>query len=87
MSHPASYSSLGQYSSAYNGQCNAAAPQKPGELVDTRLIPVFGGIGNERLSHNLGNACMNDGYFSMCNAYPNCGDNCSPVVRPMCGKK
>ena len=83
-SYNPSYSTLGQYSSKFNGQCNPAQAQVPGELVDVRLIPQYGGVGNEILSHNLGNGCMNDGYFSFCNAYPGCGSGCPKNIRSKC---
>jgi hypothetical protein len=56
----------------------------PGTLADIRLQPEFGSCGNMALSNGLGNASMNDGYFNLCNAYPNCGDSCTKYVRQLC---
>ena len=56
----------------------------PGTLADIRLQPEFGSCGNSALSNGMGNAHMNDGYFNLCNAYPNCGESCTKYVRQLC---
>lgn len=56
----------------------------PGTLADIRLQPEFGSCGNSALSNGMGNQAMTDGYFNLCNAYPNCGDSCTKYVRQLC---
>lgn len=53
-------------------------------VQDINLIPEFGSCGYNALSHGRPNSTMTDGYFNLCNAYPNCGDSCTKYVRQMC---
>lgn len=61
---------------------NVAAPSLPGSVVDIRLIPEFGSCGYSVLQH--GGSGSNTGYFSLCSAYPNCGNSCTKYVTPAC---
>lgn len=77
------YAPLGAYNTRPNGVVrppNAVI----GTLADLRLIPHFGSCGNHALSNGMGNEKMTDGYFNLCNAYPNCGDSCTKYVRQLC---
>lgn len=80
------FARLGNYNTSPAG-VTARPVAALGTLQDIRLIPEFGSCGNNALSNGLGNEAMNDGYFSLCNAYPNCGDSCTKYVRQMCPSK
>ena len=85
MSTPiAKYSYLGDYTTRAKGSVQAPI-SFPGTLADLRLMPEFGSCGNNVLSHGMGNNAMNDGYFSLCQAYPNCADSCTKYVKQVCG--
>jgi len=80
------FASLGNYNTRPSGTLRQPIGTI-GTIQDVRLIPSFGSCGNNSLSNGLGNEVMNDGYFNLCNAYPNCGDSCTKYVRQMCPSK
>lgn len=77
------YAPLGNYNTRPAGAVRVPFAV-PGSVYDIRLIPEFGSCGNTSLSNGMGNEKMNDGYFNLCNAYPNCGNSCTKYVRQMC---
>ena len=84
MSQPvAHYAALGAYNNVNQGSLKQPYTVQ-GTVNDIRIIPEFGSCGNNILSHGLGNREMNNGYFSLCSAYPNCPGSCTKYVAPLC---
>ena len=77
------YAPLGNYNTPSSGSVRAPF-SVPGSVHDIRLIPEFGSCGNVALSHGMVNSQMNDGYFKLCAAYPNCGNSCVKYVSRTC---
>ena len=87
MSQPvAHYAALGAYNNVNQGSLKQPYTVQ-GTVNDIRIIPEFGSCGNNILSHGLGNREMNNGYFSLCSAYPNCPGSCTKYVAPLCPDK
>ena len=64
----AGYSTLGNYYKRMKGTVMAAPVP-----ASTVVIPSFGGNGYNVLQHGMCNDSCGDGYFTLCNAYPNSG--------------
>lgn len=74
------YSNLEDYNSSQSAskmsQTGIRAPMVAGTpSMRVQIIPVYGGMSYEALTHD--GRCTCGGHFSIQNAYPNYGNNCT----------
>lgn len=63
-----------------SGIQQAAASGTPSMRLQT--VPVYGGLSYEALTHD--GKCTCGGHFTISNAYPDYGNNCTKFTRRLC---
>ncbi len=86
-SYACSYTTLSDYNSSESAskmsQSGISPPVPAGTpSMRVQLIPVYGGLSYEALNHD--GRCGCGGHFTIENAYPNYGNNCTKFTQRLC---
>jgi hypothetical protein len=73
----ASESAAGMTQSGIQQSMSAGTPS-----MRLQTVPVYGGLSYEALTHD--GRCTCGGHFTIANAYPDYGNNCTKFTRRLC---
>jgi len=84
MSNYSAYMSLGNYNSFGQAGARGIHPPLPAGTpsMAIQMVPVYGMPGYEALTHDQRNS--GEGHFTITDAYPNYGNNCTKFTQRLC---